>query len=310
MSQRGRRIWTLAWGLVVPHSFVLVARAMRARLLGRRRLERFSARGGGGTKGGARAFDYEEAVELLVSRGCDEEAIRSGSIQRGSLRFIGETVARRLAGRGPVKALHVGNFLGLSLASLTGILVGRDAGSTVVSVDPNVSHAGIERTQAHALAVLTRFGLQRNSLVICGYSLELVPGNDGIRSFGHDPVSASAAACEHTLASLERTGARFAVVLMDGHHDAGYLRRELTLVQAMLEDGGLLFLDDVSAIWKGIRELFNELGEDGSGWPFEQVGYDGRIGALRKRAGARAAQATPSAQPVLLGAGAGAGDSL
>jgi hypothetical protein len=307
MSHSARRTWTLLWGLVVPHSFVLIGRAMRARFVGRRRLERFAAEDGTETPVNARAFDYEEAVDLLVSMGCDEEAIRSGSIQDDSLRFVRQTITQRLAGSAPLKALHVGNFVGLSLASLTGTLIERDPDSTVVSVDPNLMHGGIEQTQACALAVLAHFGLQRNSLLICGYSLERVPGNDGIRGIDSDPLTASAAACEDTLVSLARIGARFDVVLMDGHHDAEYLRRELTHVQAMLAEGGLLFLDDVSTIWKGIRELFRELSDNDSSWPFEQIGYNGRVGALRKRNTAHLERSTPAIEIQLLGEPSGAG---
>lgn len=285
MSHRARRTRTLLWGLVVPHSFVLIARALRARFLAPRRLEHFAASAGADVAGGPRAFDYEEAVGLLVAMGCDEEAVRSGSIQDGSLEFIRETVRERLTSEETPRALHVGNFVGLSLASLTGALVERDGASTVISIDPNIPHVGIEDTQTHTLALLTRFRLQHNSLLVCGYSLEKVPGNDGIKSAGYEPLTAPEVACENTLVSLARLGARFSVVVMDGHHDAAYLRRELALVQDMLEEGGLLFLDDVSAVWKGIRELFKELGEESCAWNLEQIGYDGRVGALRKRTG-------------------------
>jgi Methyltransferase domain len=285
MNHRARRLRTLLWGLVVPHSFVLIARAMRARVLAPRRLELFAASTDARADGDARAFDYEEAVGLLVAMGCGEEAVRSGSIQDGSLEFIRETVQEQLPSDTPLQALHVGNFVGLSLASLTSALVKRNRASTVISIDPNIQHAGIQHTQTYTLALLTRFGLQHNSLLICGYSLEKVPGNDGIRSADYEPLTASEVACENTLVSLDRLGARFSVVVMDGHHEASYLRRELGLVQGMLEEGGLLFLDDVSAVWKGIRELFKELGEDDSIWALEQIGYDGRVGALRKRVG-------------------------
>jgi hypothetical protein len=283
MSHRTRRVRTLMWGLVVPHSFVLIARALRARVLSSHRLELFAASAEAPAGSGARTFDYEEAVGLLVAMGCSEEAVRSGSIQDGSLEFIRETVRRELAGDTPVQALHVGNFVGLSLTSLTSGLVERNRSSTVVSIDPNIQHVGIQNTQTYTLSLLTRFGLQHNSLLICGYSLEKVPGNDGIKSADHEPSTSSEVACENTLVSLQRLDTRFSVVVMDGHHDASYLRRELRLVQAMLEEGGLLFLDDVSAVWKGIRELFKELGEDDSAWAMEQIGYDGRVGALRKR---------------------------
>ncbi len=283
MSHRARRTRTLLWGLVVPHSFVLIARALRARVLAPRRLRQFAASAGAPAEGGVRAFDYEEAVGLLVAMGCDEEAVRSGSIQNGSLEFIREILGGRLPSEAPLQALHVGNFVGLSLASLTSAVVERNRASTVVSIDPNIRHVGIEHTQTYTLALLTRFGLQHNSLLICGYSLEKVPGNDGMKSADYEPLTASEVACENTLASLDRLGARFSVVVMDGHHDAAYLRRELRLVQGMLAPGGLLFLDDVSAVWKGIRELFEELGEEESDWALERIGYDGRVGALRKR---------------------------
>jgi hypothetical protein len=287
MSHRARRIRTLLWGLVVPHSFVLIARALRNRTLAARRLERFASVGST-PAGAARAFDYEEGLGLLVAMGCSEEAVRSGSIQDGSLQFIRRAVQEQLPGTAPLHALHVGNFVGLSLASLTSALVERDPRSTVVSIDPNIPHVGIRNTQAHTLALLTRFGLQSNSVLICGYSLEKVLGNDAVSLPDYDPLSAftGEVACENTLASLTRLGARFSVAVMDGHHDASYLRRELSLVGEMLEEGGLLFLDDVSVVWKGIRELFKELSED-SAWSFEQIGYDGRVGALRKGAGDR-----------------------
>ena len=285
MSHRARRIRTLLWGLVVPHSFVLIARALRARVLSPRRLELFAASADAPADSGARAFDYEEAVGLLVAMGCGEEAVRSGSIQDGSLKFIRETIRGQLGSEEPLRALHVGNFVGLSLTSLTSALVERNRSSTVVSIDPNIQHVGIQNTQTYTLALLTRFGLQHNSLLICGYSLEKVPGNDGIRSADYEPLTASEVACENALVSLDRLGARFSVAVMDGHHDASYLRRELRLVQGMLDEGGLLFLDDVSAVWKGIRELFKELGEEDSAWALEQIGYDGRVGALRKRVG-------------------------
>lgn len=279
-------MWTLLWGLFVPHSFVLLGRALRDRVLSPRRLQRLASRSGALSPAAARTFDYEEALGLLAARGCDAEAVRTGSIQDGSLRFIRETIATALPGNGPLRALHVGNFVGLSLASLTSALVQRDPSSLVVSIDPNIPHIGIEDPQAHTLALLARFGLQRNSLLVCGYTLEQTPGDNAVTLDGNDPLAALAeqAACESTLDSLGRLPTRFSVVVMDGHHDAAYLRRELALVDAMLDDGGLLFLDDVSAVWKGIRELFRELGED-SASGFEQIGYDGRIGALCKREG-------------------------
>jgi predicted O-methyltransferase YrrM len=138
-----------------------------------------------------------------------------------------------------------------------------------VSIDPNLTHLEVEDPQAHVLALLAEFGLHRNNLVICGYSLE---GTD------------DGAAGEHTLNSLERLGQRFDLVLVDGNHDTAYLRRELEVIVRLLDDRGLLMMDDVSHAYPEVRALFDEL-VDLPDWPFEKIDRDERLGVLRKTTG-------------------------
>jgi predicted O-methyltransferase YrrM len=261
VTERTRRIARLALGLVVPHTAVVLvqrrrARRHRATLLVRRPAPAARA---------SRAFDYDEAVALLVGRGIEEDVVRLGSIPRVTMAFAGEVVGRH-SRPGPLRVLHVGNFLGLSLAALSDIAVRHDAQSVIVSVDPNLTHLEVEDPQAHVLALLAEFGLQRNNLVICGYSLE--GSGDGDAS-------------EHTLNSLERLGQRFDLVLVDGNHDTAYLRRELEVIVRLLDDGALLMLDDVSHAYPEVRALFDALVDD-EAWPLEKLGRDERLGVLRK----------------------------
>ena len=81
--------------------------------------------------------------------------------------------------------------------------------------------------------------------------------------------------------SLERLGQRFDVALIDGSHDPAYLRRELVVIVRLLEEGGLLMLDDVSTAYPEVRVVFDEL-VDRPEWPLEKVGRDERLGVLRK----------------------------
>ena len=84
------------------------------------------------------------------------------------------------------------------------------------------------------------------------------------------------------LLSLTGIGLQLDVAVVDGSHNAAYLRRELETIVPMLRAGALLFLDDVSEVWVGIRDLFGELGAPGSQWPLEVLDHDGRIGVLRR----------------------------
>ena len=221
-----------------------------------------------------RPFSFDDAVALLVSRGVDEDTVRLASIAEPSLSFARAAIARHSPQR-PLRALHVGNFVGVSLAALSDILVSRDPGSVVVSIDPNLHHHGVQDPQQHALALLDHFGLQHGNLVICGYSLHRTANKTNVGTFADRP------ACEGTLLSLERLGQRFDLAMIDGNHDADYVRGELELIIRLLGDGALLLLDDVFNPHTKIPELFEEI-VNGGQWPLEEIDRDERVAVLRR----------------------------
>jgi hypothetical protein len=266
-------------GLVVPHS-VVVLRRMRADRERRAYVESLLATAPAPAR---RRFSYEDAVASLTARGLDEQAVRLGSIPPASLEFVRASIATGFRPGVPLLALHIGNFVGVSLAALSSATVDVDAGSRTISIDPNMPHLGIDDPQSHALALLGRLGLQSANLVICGYTLEKTPGTDGVPVEDYDAAEAweREPACENALPNLERLRLSFDVALMDGSHIGTYARRELQVVARMVRPGGLLFLDDVDDNWQEIAELFSEASA-GAG-PFERCGHDGRVGVLRRR---------------------------
>lgn len=222
--------------------------------------------------------DYEEMLSFLMGRGIPEEHLRDGSIPPSSLEFIVSEIVDLLP---PVPAhgyhgLHVGNFVGISLASVTGALAAMHPSSVMVSIDPNLTHRGIEHPQDHVLALLKRFNLQNNSLVIGGYSQSKSISNDGVTFDGYDPATAFAgeAACENCLASLTRLGGKFHLALVDGNHEGDYVSRELRALAPLLAEGAVLVMDDVNQAWDEIASIFASLDEYG----FEAKSSDGRVG--------------------------------
>lgn len=290
----------LIGGMFVPYSVVVVARALRQRRVSRRALEDALPRVAAVAP---RPFDEGEAVRVLVARGLDEGTIRTGSISARHLRFMDRAVREHLRTEPPHRALHVGNFVGVSLAALTDSMLAVAGGSdpVVVSIDPNIPHIDITDPQTATMVVLSHFGYQPYNVVICGYSLEKSLGTDGIRSETYEPERAYAteAACENVLLSLAAVGLKLDVAVVDGSHNAAYLRRELETIVPLLRVGGLLVLDDVTDAWAGIRDLFGELGTPGSAWPLEALDHDGRLGILRRAADAAAAVDAGGAEPTL-----------
>lgn len=221
----------------------------------------------------------QEAIRFLVSRGLSERSVQHASMPERSLEYIGQTVTDRLPRDRPVRALHVGNFVGVSLCYLTCLVVDRHADSVVVSIDPNIPHPWIGDAQAHVVALLHRFGLLGNSLIIPGYTLERAPESSTETLGPHYPL-----ACEHVLASLARVWAhQFDLVLLDGNHEEHHLAREFEALRLLLADNSVVVFDDVgTAGWPGVGDVFSRvLGERS----FVELGHDGRVGILRLQSG-------------------------
>jgi hypothetical protein len=246
-----------------------------------------------GTNGSA-PFDHDAAVAALVEgEGLDEQMVRDGSIPAESLRFVVVQLPAHLPHGRPALALHVGNFVGVSLASLSAALRDHHAESLVISVDPGIPHRGVEAPGRVALRLLERFGLTHNNLVISGFSREKSMRDDGLVCGPHpaytvDVEAAAAAlatdaACEDVVPNLARLlPGRFDVVMLDGNHEAAYLREELRDVGRLLRGGGLLVLDDVDGgVWEDIVAVFEELSSSPESG-YRKVGHDGRVGLLER----------------------------
>src|SRR5262245_24687402 len=72
------------------------------------------------------AHDYEGMINYLTEQGISEFHVREGSIPLKSLRVLDEKVFSMLASDRPSFVLHVGNFVGVSLAYITNSVIKRN----------------------------------------------------------------------------------------------------------------------------------------------------------------------------------------
>jgi hypothetical protein len=233
------------------------------------------------TQASAPDFDVEAAIQYLLARGLDEHQIREGSISAWNLDFMASLIAAQGWEGRKLLGLHVGNFVGVSLAWFIRTLTGLHPSSLVIAIDPNLPHRGITSPQDHVLALLSNFNLQSHAIVIAGYSLEKSISNEGTLIGGYDPSEhfKQEFACENVIANLASIfGSFIDVALMDGNHEASYLRREVSELTPALRAGGLLIFDDISRGYEELREVYFSL--PSSKW--QSLGTDGQVGVLRK----------------------------
>lgn len=236
-----------------------------------------------------RTFDYDDAMAFAsATRRGSARDIRYGSMPRAALDFIASRLPKPLPKRS-LRGLHIGNFVGVSLAHVTDAARRIDPQAVVVSIDPNVPHRGFESPQDLVVGLMNRYGLESNWMPVTAFSLE--PSR--VRDLTNRKRSATAFASYHGqsaaegLMNLHRLGCRFDFVLIDGNHNAAYLRRELGAVSKIVRPGALIFLDDVDKKnWKGVHTVFGNAHRFG----FAQIAHEGRVGVLRKRRPAETAQ--------------------
>lgn len=225
---------------------------------------------------------YDSLIHDLVSFGCDEAQVRDGSMPAKSLKNVVSLLERDF-GASPVAGLHIGNFVGVSLTYLTLWMVNQNSASQMVSIDPNISHRGVARPMEQVLRLLDKSGLNGNSMVLTGYSLQKEVGNDGkVNAEGDDPLSdmTTEVSCEKQLQQLAALcPGRFQFAVIDGNHDGAYFSAEVVWVNQLLAPGGLIIVDDVSDGWVDIQKTFAGLTTQAG---FQEVFKDGRIGVMRK----------------------------
>lgn len=227
-------------------------------------------------------FTYDEIIGSLVDQGIDRGQILSGSIPESHLAEIVDII-RQHFGTCAITGLHIGNFVGVSLVYLAGLLTRLNERSIIVSIDPNIPHRGIVNPQTLVIYLVNKFGLSKNIGILTGYSLEKSISNDGKEYTEYDPQREYSReySCEGQLELLNRISAEsYEFIVIDGNHERTYLHNELTLVQDLLCPNGLIIVDDVSEGWTEIKETFETFRANG----IERIFSNGRIGVFRKYA--------------------------
>lgn len=228
-------------------------------------------------------YNYEKSIEVLVSLGLDEEQIRYGSIPEDSLSFLFKTVDKSLSNFPQIKALHIGNFVGISLTYLSNAFKLINSNCVLVSIDPNLSHRGIRNPQKYVLHLLDRFDFHDMNLVLTGFSLSQNLMDDaGV--FYHSELNYkdypdSHVAPTNILKNLKDIGTQFNFILIDGNHEEKYLYEEIHLCTEILDKNGLLILDDINNGWDDINRVFKKLFADKR---FEFLASNDRIGIFKK----------------------------
>jgi hypothetical protein len=225
-------------------------------------------------------FDYGKALEFLRGRGFALEEVQEGSMSADRLQYCLNEM-RGMLPAPPWIGLHIGNFVGVSLAFFSYVSYRAHPNSLVVAIDPNVCHRGIKSPQEAVVGLLNYFGLHRHVLCVTGYSLEKCVSNDALIFRDYDPAVffGSEESCENVLPSLHLLAPeRFNFCVIDGNHDPNYLQRELDYVHCLLRPKAVVVLDDISWQWPELEAAYASL--DDARW--RKVTADGRIGILQR----------------------------
>ena len=224
--------------------------------------------------GTRKGFDYEEAVKFLLRLDVGlETPMREASIPEKSLHYLERFFSSYFPSDKPIIALHIGNFVGISLVWAADYFKRIHQDSLVVSIDPNLTHRGISDPLKAVVKLTNYYHLQKNILFLVGYSLEKTVGLD----------TGEGMAFENTLENLTLLSkGRYDVAFVDGHHQAAYVSKELGHLFHLLKEGGIVVMDDVDEFWQartGLKDVYDKVDEE----KFVKEQTDGRVGILRKR---------------------------
>lgn len=226
--------------------------------------------------------DYESVIQYLIDQGIPEFHVRQGSVPSGSLDFINKNIFFNLHVKTPLKVLHVGNFVGVSLAYFAEKSLKCNQESVVFAIDPNITHREVDNPQKYVINLLIKCGLQKNVVLITSYSGKKSISNDGIVFGSYNPLDKinSEQSCEDAIHNLKKCMSdAFDVVFLDGNHQASYLVAEIQALFPLLRSKAFLILDDVDEHWDELRQVFKNIEEFG----LQALYCDGRVGIAQKK---------------------------
>jgi|Laugrefabdmm15dn_1035133.scaffolds.fasta_scaffold02528_6 predicted O-methyltransferase YrrM len=231
-------------------------------------------------------LDQSVMLDFIASRGVNRAQASHGTMPEASLAFLASLLRQNYDNSRALIGLHVGNFVGISLAYLAHVAKSINSTSLVIAVDPNLEHRGISNPQNHACALLDHFALSGNVLLCCGFSHEKNVSNDGRNYLDGNRLLESAEveqkiAQEHAPHSVidhlkQLQVAAFDFALIDGNHESAYVQDELVKIHPLMRKGGLIFMDDISEGWPMLKQVF----ENSSNKLFRASEADGRVGVL------------------------------
>ena len=266
---------------ILPHGIFLIRQKIIDKKLLRIRQERID--NFKNSRHSKLIYDYEFCIQKLVMKNLDENQIRDGSIPEDSLIFLFRHIKVKLSKLKRINVLHIGNFVGISLSYISNAVLNIKPDSIILSIDPNISHRGIDNPRRYVYYLLNLFNFQKSNIVLDGYSLERNIGDDGVfySSNKSDTSNYDAKDCfENILENLKKININFNLVVVDGNHDGDYLRRETNLIFDLLYDDGILVIDDVNKNWQEVSLVFQELSKQKR---YSFIATDGRIGIIQKR---------------------------
>jgi predicted O-methyltransferase YrrM len=224
-------------------------------------------------------YSYDSSVDYILKNfEISEFDIRDGSIPENSMEFACEAI-KSVFKNDSIAAIHIGNFIGVSLAYLTNYLKNLNNNSFVISIDPNIPHRKVINPQYVVNSVLSNFDLEKNTLLINSYSGDF---NDYIESRTNSNITycyENGYAPLDALGKLLKLNNNFIhVAFVDGNHEKSSLIYEVETIHKLLTKGGLLVLDDVTDYWYEVKEVYESIEKVG----FQKWLYDERVAILVK----------------------------
>jgi hypothetical protein len=229
---------------------------------------------------------YNNSISYLLKKGINPSDLFGGSMPLESIKEIDIFLKNNIVSKSsnePLIALHIGNFVGVSLNCFTFTICNQNKNnSRVISIDPNINHRGIENPAKFVSELLSLNNLEDSSVMITGYSHEKSLSNDGnIFHDAYDPLLNlnNEYAPTNVINSISLfLKKKISVVLIDGNHDVSYVIKELNFIKKLLAEDAIIILDDIDEKnWKELFDLYNNLSND----EFEKQFSNGRIGILK-----------------------------